>query len=146
VVAEKILTSAGPPVAIMLTTTAGPQGFQADGQDVAFIDVEVVDAKGQRCPTDNARVDFTISGPCIWRGGYNSGTIDSTNNLHLNTECGISRIFVRSMLSAGIITVTARRTELKSAQIQIVARPVVLTDGLVEDPSESVTPRGKHYP
>ena len=76
IVAEHELTTAGPPAGLKLTKTTGPQGFHADGQDIAFIDVEVVDAKGQRCPTDDARVDFVISGPGIWRGGYNSGTID----------------------------------------------------------------------
>jgi hypothetical protein len=30
--------------------------------DVAMFDVEVVDANGQRCPTDEARVDFAMSG------------------------------------------------------------------------------------
>jgi beta-galactosidase len=127
--ADQTLTTAGPPVAIKLTTTTGPQGFQADGQDVAFIDVEVVDAKAQRCPTDNGKVDFTISGPGIWRGGYNGGMIDSTNNLFLNTECGINRVFVRSTLSAGTISVTASRPGIKSAQVQIMARPVNLTNG-----------------
>jgi beta-galactosidase len=130
VVAAQELTTAGPPAAIRLTSTVGPMGLQADGQDAAFIDFEVVDAKGQRCPTDDARVDFTISGPGIWRGGYNSGKIDSTNNLYLNTECGINRVFVRSTLQAGTITVTASRSGLKSAKVQLVARPVNLTDGL----------------
>ena len=129
-IADQTLATVGPPVAIRLTTTTGPQAFQADGQDVAFVDVEVVDAKARRCPTDNARVDFTISGPGIWRGGYNSGMIDSTNNLFLNTECGINRVFVRSTLSAGTITVTASRHGIKSAQIEIVARPVNITNGL----------------
>jgi beta-galactosidase len=124
------LTTAGPPVAIRLTSTVGPQGLQADGQDAAFIDFEVVDAKGQRCPTDDARVDFTISGPGIWRGGYNSGKIDSTNSLYLNTECGINRVFVRSTLQAGTIIITASRRGLKSAKVQLIARPVNLTDGL----------------
>ena len=96
----------------------GPEGLQADGQDAALIDVEVLDAKGQRCPTDDDKVDFTIAGPGIWRGGYNSGKIDSTNNLYLNTECGINRVSVRSTLSAGTITVTASRPGLKSASSQ----------------------------
>jgi beta-galactosidase len=117
-------------VAIRLTSTVGPQGLQADGQDAAFIDFEVVDAKGQRCSTDDARVDFTISGPGIWRGGYNSGKIDSTNNLYLNTECGINRVFVRSTLQAGTIIVTASRPGLQSAKVQLVAQPVNLADGL----------------
>jgi beta-galactosidase len=97
---------------------------------VALIDVEVADAKGQRCPTDDDRVDFTITGPGIWRGGYNSGKIDSTNNLYLNTECGVNRVSVRSTLSAGTITVTASRSGLKSAQIKVVAKPVKIVDGL----------------
>jgi beta-galactosidase len=92
--------------------------------------VEVLDAKGQRCPTDDDKVDFTITGPGIWRGGYNSGKIDSTNNLYLNTEAGINRVSVRSTLSAGTITVTASRAGLKSAQVKIVAQPVKIVDGL----------------
>ena len=108
----------------------GPRGFEADGQDVALIDVEVLDAKGQRCPTDDARIDFAVTGPAIWRGGYNSGKTDSTNNLYLNTECGINRVAVRSTISAGTITVTASRSGLKSAQIKIVAMPVKSVDGL----------------
>ncbi len=86
VVAQQELTTAGPAAAIKLTPILGPKGLQADGEDVALIDFEVVDAKGQRCPTDDARVDFTCTGPGIWRGGYNSGKVDSTNNPYLNTE------------------------------------------------------------
>jgi beta-galactosidase len=129
-VAEQTLTTAGPPAQILLTPMLGPQGLLADGQDVALIDVEVMDANGQRVPTDDAQIDFTISGPGIWRGGYNSGKIDSTNNLYLNTECGINRVSVRSTLSDGPITVTASRAGLKSAQVQIVANPVKVTDGV----------------
>jgi len=93
--------------------------LQADGQDVAFFDVEVVDANGQRCPTDDARVDFTCSGPGIWRGGYNSGKTDSTNNLFLNTELGINRVFVRSTLTAGTIIVAASRSALKGRRCRL---------------------------
>jgi beta-galactosidase len=105
IVAQQELTTAGPPAQIKLTPIVGPKGLQADGEDVALIDFEVVDAKGQRCPTDDARVDFTCTGPAIWRGGYNSGKLDSTNNLYLNTECGINRVAVRSTLRS-----SARRT------------------------------------
>ncbi|MGA2851114.1 MAG: sugar-binding domain-containing protein [Terracidiphilus sp.] len=124
------LTTAGAPAAIRLISTAGPEGLFADGQDATFIDVEVVDAKGLRCPTDDARVDFTIDGPGIWRGGYNSGKIDSTNNLFLNTECGINRVSIRSTLTPGLIEVTASREALKPARVQIVSKRVDLTDGV----------------
>jgi beta-galactosidase len=131
-VVQEELTTAGPPARIKLTPIAGPRGLQADGEDVALIDVEVVDAKGQRCPTDDARVDFAVTGPAVWRGGYNSGKIDSTNNLYLNTEDGINRVSVRSTFSPGTITVTASRSGLQSGQIKIVAKPVKILDGLGE--------------
>jgi len=130
VAAQHELTTAGPPAAIKLTSTVGPTGLQADAADVALIDVEVVDAKGQRCPTDDARIDFKCTGPAVWRGGYNSGKTDSTNNLFLNTELGINRVAVRSTLIPGTITIAAGRDGLKSAQIQIVSSPVKLTNGL----------------
>ena len=129
-VVQEELTTAGPPAQIKLTPIVGPRGLEADGQDGALIDVEVLDAGGRRCPTDDDKVDFTITGPGIWRGGYNSGKIDSTNNLYLNTECGLNRVSVRSTLSAGTITVTASRPGLKSAQVKIVAKPVNIVDGL----------------
>ena len=130
VAAQQELVTVGPPAAIKLTPITGPNGLQADAGDVALIDVEVVDAKGMRCPTDDARVDFTCTGPAIWRGGYNSGKVDSTNNLYLNTELGINRVAVRSTLTPGTITVTAKRDGLKPAQVQLVAKPVVLKDGI----------------
>ncbi|MFZ0337546.1 MAG: sugar-binding domain-containing protein [Terracidiphilus sp.] len=124
------LVTAGPPVAIKLTPMTGPQGLQADGQDAAVIDFEVVDAARERCPTDYGRVDFNIGGPGIWRGGYNSGIVDSTNNLYLNTECGINRVFIRSTLSPGAITLTASRPGLSSATINIASMSVIVTDGI----------------
>ena len=130
VIAEQTLTTAGAAVALKLTPILGPAGLQADAADVALIDVEVIDAKGMRCPTDDARVDFTCTGPAIWRGGYNSGKTDSTNNLYLNTELGINRVAVRSTLSAGPITVTAKREGLKPAQVQILSKPVTINDGV----------------
>jgi beta-galactosidase len=128
--AQQELITAGPPSQIKLTPIVGPQGWQADGADVALIDVEVLDAKGQRCPTYDDRVDFTIAGPGVWRGGYNSGKTDSTNNLYLNTQLGINRVAVRSTMTAGTITVTASRSGLKPAQVTLATKPVKITDGL----------------
>ena len=123
VVSHRQLTTAGEAKALKLTVHTGPKGFLADGSDVAFIDFEVIDAKGRRCPTDEGRVDFEISGPAIWRGGYNSGKVKSINNKFLNTECGINRVFIRSTLAPGTITLKAtrqawRRLKLRSNPCQ----------------------------
>jgi beta-galactosidase len=130
VVAQQELETAEAPQALKLTVRTGPEGLQADGSDVALIDVEVVDAKGRRCPTDEARVDFAVEGPAIWRGGLNSGKLNSTNNLYLDTECGINRVSVRSTLSAGTISVTATREGLKPATARIEAKAVPIAAGL----------------
>jgi beta-galactosidase len=128
--AQQELVTVGAPAAIRLTLIVGPKGLQADGGDVAMFDVEVVDAKGMRCPTDDARIDFTCTGPATWRGGYNSGKVNSTNNLWLNTELGINRVAVRATRTAGAVTVTAKRDGLKPAQATVVSKPVVVTDGI----------------
>ena len=130
VVAQQEIQTAGEAKAIKLTLHTGPKGLQADGSDVALIDFEVVDAQGRRCPTDEARVDFTVTGPVIWRGGFNAAKLNSTNNLYLDTECGINRVAIRSILTPGTITVTAKREGLTSATINVDSKPVEITNGL----------------
>lgn len=130
VVAQQELQTTGEAKSIKLTLHTGPQGLQADGSDVAFIDFEVVDAQGRRCPTDEARVDFSVTGPMIWRGGFNAAKLNTTNNLYLDTECGINRVAVRSTMKPGTITVTAKRDGLTSATVKIESKPVEIVGGL----------------
>jgi beta-galactosidase len=130
VVAQEELKTAGPPAALKLTVHTGPNGLEADGSDVALIDFEVVDAQGNRCPTDEARVDFAVDGPVIWRGGFCSDQINSTNNLYLDTECGINRVAIRSTLTPGDITLTATRAGLTSATVKIPSHAMEIKDGL----------------
>ncbi len=148
-VTEHELKTAGAPAAIKLTLHTAPQGPRADGEDVALIDFEVVDASGQRCPTDDGRVEFSwnsvgravsVTGPAIWRGGYNSGKTNSTNNFYLNTECGINRVAFRSTLLPGAFAVTARREGLKPATITIETRPVAIVDGLTLETPPTLSP------
>jgi beta-galactosidase len=137
VVAQEELRTAGPPTALRLTVHAGPHGLLADGSDVVLVDFEAVDAQGNRCPTDEARVDFAIDGPAIWRGGFNSTVLNSTNNLYLNTECGINRVAIRSTLTPGTITLTATRDGLTSASVQIESKATEIMGGLETDPPQA---------
>jgi beta-galactosidase len=139
IVAQQELQTAGEPRAIRLNLHTGPEGLQADGSDVALIDFEVVDAKGRRCPTDEARVDFTVTGPVIWRGGFNAAKLNTINNLYLDTECGINRVAVRSILTPGIITVTASRQGFKSATLKIESKPVEINGGLMHAMPQTLT-------
>jgi beta-galactosidase len=132
VCAQQEIQTAGEPKSIKLTVHTAPQGLRADGSDVALVDFEVVDAQGRRCPTDEGRVDFAITGPAHWRGGFNAAKLDSTNNLYLDTECGINRVAIRSTTTPGVITLTAHREGLATATITIDAKPVKIEEGLTE--------------
>ena len=117
-VATQTKRTAGAPVALRLSPLLGPgEAFLADGSDVALIDVEALDARGERCPTFQQRVDFGLTGPGVWRGGYNSGKEQSVNNPFLDLECGINRVAVRSTRTPGSITLSARCGQLQPASL-----------------------------
>jgi beta-galactosidase len=118
VVAQQEIQTAGDAKAIKLTL------------HVALIDFEVVDAQGRRCPTDEAQVDFKVDGPLVWRGGLNAAKLNSTNNLYLDTECGINRVAIRSTQKAGTITITASSPGLTSATLKVDSKAVAIVDGL----------------
>lgn len=124
------LTTAGAPVALRLTAMTGPDGLLATGSDAVVFDVEAVDAAGRRCPTFIGRCDFEVSGPGVWRGGYNSGKENSTNHTYLDLEAGINRVIIRSTRKPGTIQLTATSQGLKSATACVVAKPVEVEGGI----------------
>ncbi len=128
-VATQTKHTTGKPVALRLSSITGPGGLRADGSDVALIDVEAVDAAGNRCPTFQKRVDFETKGPGIWRGGYNSGKTNSINNTWLDLECGINRVTVRATRKPGAITVRAKCKGLKPGSITIESKPFAAANG-----------------
>jgi hypothetical protein len=159
-VATDELRTVGAPVALRLTPHTGPGGLRADGADMALVDVEVVDAKGRRCPTMRNMVHFTLSGAAEWRGGIAQGSatplpISTTPNgnhglastppaplLHadnyilaktLPVEDGVNRVILRSLPNAGKIELRAEAAGLKAAEIEIQSRPIPIQDGIATD-------------
>src|SRR6185369_13644005 len=122
IVATHLLRTAGAPFALKLSTITAPGGLRADGEDIALIDVEAVDANGVRCPTVQQRADFETTGPAVWRGGYNSGKINSINNPFLDLEAGLNRVAVRATRTAGKITVKVKSAGLRDASVTIESR------------------------
>ena len=122
--------TAGRPFAIRLTTRTGPLGLCADGADVALVDVEVVDAKGRRCPTALNLINFSLSGPAEWRGGIAQGPDNYILAQSLPVENGVNRIIIRSTTQAGTIALHATSDGLRSTAINLVSNPVTATSGL----------------
>jgi len=129
-VATQTKRTAGAPVRLTLKAIANDDGLRADGQDVVLIDVEAVDADGNRHPTVQQRVDFEVEGPGIWRGGYNSGKVNSVNHPFLDLEAGINRVAVRAARTAGSIVVRATSAGMPPASITIESRPFVSANGM----------------
>ena len=63
------IETAGTPDHLKLSKIENPEGFKADGADMAIIQVEVVDKQGRRCPLDNRTVNFNYTGEVEWIGG-----------------------------------------------------------------------------
>ena len=129
-VATQAKRTAGPAVALKLTPVVGPDGLRADGADILLMDVEAVDARGDRVPTGQQRVDFDLAGPGMWRGGYNSGTINSTNKPYLDLEAGINRVAIRAGRVAEAITVRARSEGLRDAAATVTSRAMTINGGV----------------
>lgn len=111
-------------VGIRLTPMTGPDGLRADGSDIAFIDVEVVDAYGRVHPLDYERIDFEIQGPAVFLGGYNSGVKDLRHDpTYVYAENGTNRVFIRSTREAGPIKITAKRPGLRPVSVVIESVP-----------------------
>ena len=124
------LATAGEPANLKLTVIQNPDGFQADGADMALIQVEVVDREGKRCPLDNRIIKFNLKGEAEWRGGIAQGENNYILSKNLPVECGINRVFVRSTTKAGKIILTAKAKGLPDASVLLETIPVTIKDGL----------------
>ena len=124
------LNTAGEPASLKLTAIQNPEGFHADGADMALIQVEVVDKDGQRCPLDNRTIQFTLKGQAEWRGGIAQGKNNHILDTNLPVECGINRALIRSTTAAGKVTLTAQAKGLPSASLTLETVPVKVTGGL----------------
>lgn len=126
------LETAGQPAAIRLTAIENPEGFRADGADMALIEFEVVDAEGRRCPLDNRMVNFTVEGPAEWRGGIAQGPDNFILCKSLPVECGINRALIRSTTEPGEIRITASAWDMPSASLTLSTMPIDAEGGLSE--------------
>ncbi|MBR6589523.1 MAG: DUF4982 domain-containing protein [Bacteroidaceae bacterium] len=134
-VSRAALKTVGKPHHLKLTRMANPAGSFADGHDIVMVQVEVVDAEGNRCPLANDMVDFTLEGPAEWRGGIAQGPDNYAFATSLPVECGITRVLVRSTTEAGEVRLTAEAEGLGTATENWTTIPVEVVNGL-----------SKHFP
>lgn len=119
--AEKTLVTAGKPHHIILE--ADRQTISADGEDISFVTVSIVDKIGNPCHTATNSLDFRVSGKGSFRAACN-GDATSLEMFHeprMKTFSGKLVILVQSAKEAGDIELTVRGKGLKSSTIKIIA-------------------------
>lgn len=124
------IETAGMPVALRLAEVKRPTPFLANANDLALVEVEVVDEKGNRCPTALNMVNYELKGPCEWRGGIAMGSDNYILCKSFPVEGGVNRFFVRSTNTPGIITIKAASEGLETASIQLTTNPFKTENGL----------------
>ncbi|MDP4269037.1 MAG: DUF4982 domain-containing protein [Bacteroidota bacterium] len=130
VVSEDTKTTAGAPAALKLSLIKSPLPVKADGADMVLAQVEVVDAKGQRCPTVQTPVTFKLDGPAEWRGGIAQGPDNYILSKTLPAECGINRALIRTTTDAGKVILTATAEGLQPATVSFETTPLQVENGL----------------
>jgi len=116
---EKILRTAGKPHHLELVTRHST--IKADGKDLAYVTVRVVDKDGNLCPVDSREVKFSVKGSGSFRATANG---DPTNlqQFHLprmKAFSGQLTAIVQAGESVGEIVLTASAKGIKSGKITI---------------------------
>ena len=118
-VAEKEMKTAGKPHHIELSVDRTT--IAANGKDLAFVTVSVVDKDGNLCPMADNLIEFSVTGAGHYRAGANGNSV-SLELFHepkMRVFSGMMTAIVESNDTPGTITLTARAKGLKSAKIVI---------------------------
>lgn len=118
-VMQKEIKTAGEPVSIRLS--ADRNTIKADGKDLSFVTVEVLDATGYPVPTAENLIDFTIEGNGFIAGTDNGDPTDhkSLKKPSRNLFAGKAIVIVQSTNNDGDIKLTAKANGLKETSIVI---------------------------
>lgn len=121
-VAEKEVHTAGDPYRIVLE--ADRSEISANGKDLAFVTVKIVDKDGNLCPMADNQLSFKVKGKGWYRAGAN-GDPTSLELFHKPTMkafYGMMTAIVQSEEEAGEITLEATAKGLKKGVLKIVSK------------------------
>lgn len=118
-VAEKEIHTAGKPYQIKLT--ADRNYIKADGKDLAYITVEVVDKEGNVCPNVNDLVQFEVKGAGKFRASANGDatSLDLFHEPKMHLFNGKLMAIVQASEKTGEIIFKAKSQKIKGNQIKI---------------------------
>ena len=122
VAAEKVVKTAGK--AHHLVVTANTDNLKADGDDLAYLTVQVADKDGNIVPTDSRRVKYAVSGTGSFEATANGDPtcILPFQNPEMDLFSGAATAIVRSGKEPGEITFTVTAKGVKPATYKITVK------------------------
>ena len=122
VVAEKRIHTAGSPARLELLPDR--TRIRADGNDLSFVTVRVLDKDGHLCPTADNLVEFKLEGAgrIAAVGNGNAATTEPFKANQRRTFNGLCMIIVRSNVSPGDIRLSASSAALETATVHLTTK------------------------
>lgn len=116
-VAEKNVYTAGKPHHIELQTDY--TSLKADGKDLAYVTVRVVDKEGNLCPTDGRLLNFRVKGAGSYRASANGDPtcLDLFHLPQMHAFNGMLTVIVQAGKTAGNLELQVSAKGLKTARL-----------------------------
>ena len=117
--AEEVVCTAGKPHHLVMESAV--PALQADGKDLAYITVKVVDKEGRLCPADGRLVSFEVSGAGSYRAGANGdpACLDLFHEPRMHLFSGMLTAIVQSGEVPGRVEVKASAKGLRPAMLTL---------------------------
>ena len=118
-VTEKTVRTAGKPHHIELVTDRS--SLQADGKDLAYVTLRIVDKDGNLCPNDGRLVSFKVKGAGKYRASANGDPtcLDLFHKPEMHAFGGMLTVIVQSGEKTGEIELQATAKGIKAGTIRI---------------------------
>lgn len=118
-VAEKTVRTAGKPHHIELVTDRS--SLLADGKDLAYVTLRIVDKDGNLCPNDGRLVSFKVKGAGKYRASANGDPtcLDLFHKPEMHAFGGMLTVIVQSGEKTGEIELQATAKGIKTGTIRI---------------------------
>ncbi len=117
--AEEVVRTAGKPHHLVMESAVPT--LQADGKDLAYITVKVVDKEGRLCPADGRLVSFEVSGAGSYRAGANGdpACLDLFHEPRMHLFSGMLTAIVQSGEVPGQVEIKASAKGLRPATLTL---------------------------
>lgn len=160
-IAMHTLTRTGEAKQVKLIPHTAPEGWRADGSDIAYFDVQVLDENGNVCVLNYDKIEFEVTDGAdvgTYLGGYNSGTgngtqmhskyfggsgkeVSTIGKNYVYAENGTNRIFIKSTQKAGDFKIRVKlEGQPWSTPYTLTSEPFEVTGGLTTEMQATLDP------